>query len=277
MKLCPNQNEAPRVFSWLLVIWLAFLGLGQASSLSAEPISVRYQEGSIHGFLALRTREGTTVAAGDLIQVTHGDRVVSHLVFRFQDGSVDDETAVFTQRDCFRLISDHHIQKGPAFPHSTDVLIHAMTGQVTVHFTEKGQNKVETSHLDLPPDLSNGIILDILKNIRSDAAETKLSYMAATPKPRLVKLSLVPTGDETFSVAGVHHKATRFRVKVELGGMTGMLAPMMGKQPADTDVWVVEGEAPAFVKSEGPLYLGGPIWRIEMTSPVWPQASEESR
>jgi len=33
-------------------------------------------------------------------------------------GSVDDETATFSQEHDFRLIiSDHHIQKGPSFPH----------------------------------------------------------------------------------------------------------------------------------------------------------------
>ena len=40
----------------------------------------------------------------------------------------------------------------------------------------------------------------------------------------------------------------------------------MGKQPPDTHVWVLGGEAPAFVKSEGPLYAGGPIWRIQLAS-----------
>ena len=44
------------------------------------------------------------------------------------------------------------------------------------------------------------------------------------------------------------HKATRFNVKVELGGIVGMIAPVVGKQPADTNVWVAGGEAPALVK-----------------------------
>ena len=36
-------------------------------------------------------------------------------------GSVDDETATFSQEHDFRLIiSDHHIQKGPSFPHPTE-------------------------------------------------------------------------------------------------------------------------------------------------------------
>ena len=83
-----------------------------------------------------------------------------------------------------------------------DVSIDASTGRVTVRYTEKGEEKVETKQLDLPPDLANGMILDILKNIRPDTAETKVSYVAATPKPRLVKLSIVRQGDDKFSVVG---------------------------------------------------------------------------
>jgi hypothetical protein len=248
-----------------------------AGSLLAEPVSVRYREGSVQGFLALRTLEGKVLAAGDLTQIIHGDRVVSHLVFRFKDGSVDDETAVFSQHGTFRLISDHHIQKGPIFPQPTDISINAFTGQVTVSYKDKDHEKIETDRIDLPPDIANGMILNVLKNIPTDTKETKLSYVAATPKPRLVKLSITPQGEETFSVAGAHHKATRFRVKVEIGGIAGMIAPLVGKQPADTDVWVAGGEAPAFVKSEGPLYLGGPIWSIEMTSPVWRRAPHVDR
>jgi hypothetical protein len=30
------------------------------------------------------------------------------------------------------------------------------------------------------------------------------------------------------------------------------------------------GDAPAFVKSEQPFSLGGPVWRIELVSPTWP-------
>jgi hypothetical protein len=86
-----------------------------------------------------------------------------------------------------------------------------------------------------------------------------------------VKLAISPEGEEWFATGGITRKAKRYRVKVEIGGITGLLAPLLGKQPADTHVWILDGEAPAFVKSEGPLYLSGPIWRIELTAPVWPQ------
>ena len=95
--------------------------------------------------------------------------------------------------------------------------------------------------------------------------------VAATPKPRLVKLVVTPRGEEPFSIGGSRRKAIHYVIKVEIGGVAGVVAPLLGKQPPDIHVWILGGEAPAFVKSEGPLYLGGPIWRIELTSPVWPQ------
>ncbi|MDX6463236.1 MAG: hypothetical protein QOE55_6933 [Acidobacteriaceae bacterium] len=54
------------------------------------------------------------------------------LTFRCKDGSVDDGTAVFTQRGDFHLITERHIQKAPSFPHPMDLSIDAHSGQVTV-------------------------------------------------------------------------------------------------------------------------------------------------
>jgi hypothetical protein len=90
-----------------------------------------------------------------------------------------------------------------------------------------------------------------------------------TPKPHLLRLAITPQGEEAFSISGSSCKATHYVAKVEIGGAAGLVATLLGKQPPDTHVWILGGEAPAFVKSEGPLYLGGPIWRIELASPVW--------
>ena len=69
--------------------------------LSAEPVAVRHAEGLTHGFLLLRSPDGALLANGDLIQNLVGGRVSSRLVFRFKDGSVSDETSVFSQRGHF--------------------------------------------------------------------------------------------------------------------------------------------------------------------------------
>ena len=55
---------------------------------------------------------------------------------------------------------------------------------------------------------------------------------------------------------------------MKIGGITGLLAHVMGKQPPDTQIWVLGGDAPAFVKLEGQFYDGGPIWRVELATPA---------
>ena len=151
-----------------------------------------------------------------------------------------------------------------------DVSIEGLTGQITVRCTDDdGKEKTESERLKLPPDIANGMTLTLLKNIRPNVPQTTVSMVAATPKPRLVKLLISPEGEDSFSVGGSSHKATRYVIKVEIGGIAGLAAPLVGKQPQDTHVWILGGDAPVFVKLEGPLYQGGPTWRIELTSPVW--------
>jgi len=259
-----------RIRSLVLVVLLKWALLPPSPVLSQSPVAVQYTEGVERGFLVLRTLEGNILAEGDSTQFARGDRVTAHTILRFKDGSINEETVVFSQRHVFRLISDHQVQKGPAFKQPMDVSVDGLTGQVTVRYTDNdGKEKTVTDRLKLPPDVSNGMILTLLKNIRPDVPLTTLSMAAAAPKPRLVKLLISAEGEDSFSAGGSARKATRYVIKVDIGGVAGVVAPIVGKQPQDTHVWILGGDAPSFVKSEGPLYPGGPIWRIELTSPDW--------
>jgi hypothetical protein len=236
----------------------------QPDNLSAQTVAVRHTEGLLHGFLVLRTMDGKTIADGDTTQFAQGNRVTSRLTFRFKDGSLFDETTVFTQRGAFRLVRDHLTQKGPSFKRSLDAVVDASTGQVTVHYTDdKGKENVLTERLDLAPDVANGLLPMLLNDIQPTVARTTLSMVATTPKPRLVKLVITPQGEEPFSVGSLQFKSTHYVVKVDIGGVAGVVAPIVGKQPPDTHIWMLGGVAPAFIKSEGPLEDGGAIWRIE--------------
>lgn len=252
----------------LRTVLLASLALSSVVS-GAEPVAVVYPEGSVHGYLALRSLDGKLLAAGDLTQTIRNGTVTSRLVYRFKDGSLDDETAVYTQAGHFHLLRDHHIQKGPSFKKPTDLMVNTQTGEVTVRYMDDGKLKVDSSHMDLPADLSNGILLNIAKNLSPQTPETKVTYLAATPKPRIVTLSFKPDGIDVFRSAGIRNKAQRFRIHVELGGLTGLIAPIVGKEPADSVAWVGAGYVPAFIKSESPLFLGGPLLRTELIGPVW--------
>jgi hypothetical protein len=251
---------------------LAFLFCGLIPQVMADPVPVRFQDGTGHGFLTVRSADGRLIAVGDQIQIARGDRVTVRLVFRFRDGSLDDETTVYTQRGVFRLISDHHVQKGPFFPQQSDVTVDARTGQVTAKTVGKdGKEEVHSEHMDLPADLANGMVAELVKNLRADGGETKVSMVVASPKPRVIKLAIAPIGDEPFRIAGATRKATHFNLKIELGGIAGVVAPLVGKQPPDHGIWIYGDTAPTFVKEEGVLSMDSPPVTITMTSAQWPK------
>jgi hypothetical protein len=255
-----------RICSLILVLVWASQPTAQS-----EPVPVRSVEGTIHGFLELRSEDGQVVASGDSFQVVLGNRVTSRTLFHFKDGSIDDETTVFSQRHTFQLISDRHIQKGPSFPHPMDVLIDVPTGQVTVDSTGKdGKEEVKTDHLELPPDLANGMAPVVLENLRPNSPATTVSMVVATPKPRLVKLVISNVGDDECFVAGSPRKAIHYDIKIDLGGVAGVVAPLIGKAPPDIQIWTIGGEAATFARERGPLYPEGPIMTIQLVSPTWP-------
>ena len=248
------------------------LGLAAAAEPKTPPVAVRYAEGVVNGFLTLRTMTGDLLAEGALLQTARGNQVTSRLVFHFHDGSVHDETAVYSQRGTFRLVTSHLVQKGPSFPTSLDATVDVGRGTVSVR-SKKGDDAEETKNdrMELPSDLANGILFTLLKNVKPDTPRFVQHFVAFAPKPRVIKLEITPAGQEPFLIGDATLKATHYVVHPELGGITGIVAPLIGKEPPDQHVWILYKDVPAFVKFEGQLFNGGPTWRIELTSPRWPE------
>jgi hypothetical protein len=138
---------------------------------------------------------------------------------------------------------------------------------------DDGKEKVEDEQMELPPDVANGLVLTLLKNLAADGPPIEVGMVAPTPKPRLVTLQISRGGTNGIRIGGTRHQAIRYVVDVHIGGVTGALAHVMGKDPPDTHVWVLGGEAPAFIRSEGPMFPDGPIWRIDLVSPTFGPAA----
>jgi len=252
-----------------VAVLLVCAAILQTVPLGAEQVRVRHMEGLMHGFLALRSLDGKRLADGEMTQIAEGDRVTSHLIFRFRDGSVYDETTIFSQRGAFRLLTDHLVQRGPSFKQPMETSIEASSGQVTVRYWDHdGKEKTLKERRDLPSDVANGLLFTLVKHIQPNVAQTTVSLVATTPKPRVVKLEILPEGEKAVTSGNTKHETVRYVVKVKIGGVAGFVAPLLKKQPPDTHVWVLTGNAPAFVKLEGPLYAGGPVWRIELATPA---------
>ncbi len=251
--------------------YVAFAGLLLCGAIKADPVAVRHVQGYLHGFLVLKDTDDKVLASGDLIQIPSGVRVTTTLAFHFRDGSLYEEISMFSQRRTYRLLSYKQVMKGPAFKTPETLSLDASTGSVNIKYTDKdGTDKTIADKLSLPPDLANGIIALLLTEV-DPKVETTLSMVVSTPKARVVKLKISATDQDSFSVGGSVAKAIHYNVKIDIGGLTGVAAKVLGKQPPPVHIWIDAGDARAFLKSEAPLYEDGPIWRIELASPVWPK------
>ena len=263
-----------RARAWLGRLVLA-VGLSLASgvaSVEAGVVTVRYQEGVTHGFLTLRSTAGDLLAEGDLLQVVRAEGVDSRLVFRFRDGSLYDETVVFSQSKVFTLLSYRLRQGGPSFPEEMEVSVDRERDQGRYKVTSRRAGReaeTATGEVTLPPDVYNGMFIMILKNLPKGAAET-VHVLAFTPKPALVQVELTPQVAETVLAGERRVPVTHYVLKPKLGPVRGALAALFGKTPPDYHGWIVTADVPAFVAIDGPLYTGGPVWRFETVSPRGP-------
>jgi|RhiMetdeSRZDD1v2_1073273.scaffolds.fasta_scaffold113547_2 hypothetical protein len=254
----------------------ALLGVGAASA-PGEPIAVRYVEGVTRGLLALRAPSGEVLADGDLLQIARPEGVDSRLLLRFRDGSLYDETAVFTQQKVFTLQSYHLVQRGPTFPEEIEVTLTRERGAYQVRSRKHGaEPETVSGEVELPPDTYNGMMTTLLKNLAKGAVGT-VHMLVFTPKPMLVQLEVVPVGEDTIIAGERRLQATHYVMTPKLGVVRGAAAALLGKTPPPYHCWVVTTGAPAFVALDGPLYTGGPIWRVETVSPRGPARPAAAR
>jgi len=246
-----------------LLVAMSCLAQLAPSRAGAAPVEVRFLEGVTRGFLVLRSPTGQTVAQGDLIQTAHPDRVDSQMVFRFKDGSLYDERVTFSQRHVFSLLSYRLIEKGPSFPESMDVFFERNSGGYRVTSMEKGREKTSSGTLDLPPDVYNGMIAMVLRNLPTRRAET-VHFVAFTPTPRVIQLELEPAGDQKLQLGEQEAHATRFAVTPKLGMLLSLAARVLGKRPSSYECVIWMKDVPAFIRCDGPLRLNGPVYRFEL-------------
>ncbi len=259
------------VVPWSILPLLFLFTLGALSPAAAAPVRVRWPEGVARGFVVARSLEGAEIGHGELQQTLVGRLVDSRLTLRFKDGSSREEQTLFSQAGVFRLERYRLQQQGRSFP-GLDATLDRKTGRYTAATREKPGGAVEraSGKLSLPADLYPGLTVTLIRNLTT-RADTTVQTVAFTPEPRLLKMTLHREAEELISIAGQSATAIRYLVKLELGGLTGVVAPLLGKEPPALHYWVIGGAIPVFARFEGPMFLNGPVWRVEQALPRWPQ------
>lgn len=264
-------------------LWLAVLAPPPSA---AAPIDVRYAEGVTHGFLVVRAIAGDVLGEGDLLQVVRPpghpqgpEGVESRLVLRFRDGSLYEETALFSQQGVFTLLAYKLRQRGPSFPMELEVSLtrEGEKGRYEVRSRAPGEeHRQDSGVVDMPADVYSGMLTMLVKNLARGVSET-VHVLAFGPKPMLVQVEMAPAGEERISAGERRVSATHFVLTPKLGVVRGTIARIIGKNPAPYHCWIVTGDVPAFVNIDGALFPGGPVWRIETASPRPPARGSAGR
>lgn len=243
----------------------AFLTIMLSTAAPAEQISVRHIQLPRRASMVARSDTGKILAQVEFTQDVQGDEVTMRLTYHFWDGSIDDETSTYRQQGTFQLVRDHHIQKGPFFTRPIDFTVEAATGIATSSTADgNGKIHVESEHIDLPEDLANGFVGTLLLNVPPNTAPFRVGMLAPFGGGRLIRILISPEGEQPFQAAGQTLKATVFRIHPELGGILGLLAELVGLEPKDVMVWVLEGEQPEVVRVVGQLGGYGPVVSSEL-------------
>jgi hypothetical protein len=110
------------------------------------------------------------------------------------------------------------------------------------------------------------MVITIAKNL-STGAPTTVHLVAFTPKPRLIGLEMTGASATPTMVGRRAERTVRFTLKPQLGPLLHFFASLFGKMPPDSHAWIVTQDVPAFVRFEGPMYLG-PVWRLDLVAPA---------
>ena len=243
----------------------AFLTIALATAAPAEQISVKHIQLPRHEFMVARSETGQIIAQVEFTETVQGDEVTMRLTYHFVDGSMDDETTTYRQQGTFRLIRNRHIQKGPFFAKPVDFTVEAAPGTATTRTADNnGKIRVESEHFDLPDDLANGFVGTLLLNVPHNTTPFRVGILAPVFGGRLIRILISPEGEQPFHRTGQTLKATVFRIHPELGGILGWIAQLLGMQPKDVMVWILEGEQPAVVRVVGQLGGSGPVVSSEL-------------
>ena len=243
----------------------ALLTIMLSTAAPAEPIPVKHIQLPRHEFMVARSETGKIVGRVEFTEDVQGDEVTMRLTYRLADGSIDDETTTYKQQGTFQLVRNHHIQQGPFFARPVDFAVEAATGIATSRTVDKnGRIHVESEHIDLPDDLANGFVGTLLLNVPPHTAPFRVGILAPVYGGRLIRILISQEGEQPFQKAGQNLKATVFRIHPELGGILGAIATLLGLQPKDVMVWVLEGEHPAVMRIVGQLGGSGPVLSSEL-------------
>lgn len=211
------------------------------------PVAVRFPPGTLHGFPSLSDPAGQVIADGELEQRRTGRTLHVRLRWTFRDG----RTVV--EEDEFR-VGASLVQRRFSFVESRGGIeqrrfeANLAHGRATASWSEGGRTERAEEKLELPAGgafAGYGTALAVGQLGLAAGAKAELGFVAYTPKPRLVTLSVRRDREEPVVAQGREIPCDCFTLHPELPFPISLLA-----HAKDAHLWFTHAGPPALVRAE---------------------------
>lgn len=251
-----------QVGSVRLFVPAVLLLLGASTDL--PPVPAHHSHGELHGFPSMSDAAGQVIADGELTQERAGPRLLVRIRWAFPDGRRIEE------RDEFRIdraMAQTRFAWSEA-KNGTELRrfeVDFGAGKaIAMTLDEKGQMRREEAELELPPGRAftgYGTALAVAELSLEPGADSRIVFVAFTPKPRTVTLRISRGAEEQIPVAGRPIATDRYTLHPEIPFPVNLFT----KAP-DAHLWFTHTGPAALVRAEQNLITkDDPIVVIDVT------------
>lgn len=221
-------------------------------------------EGEAHGFPALRSLEGKTLADGEFTQWLDGDRL--HLKIRYDFGPdrwieessvIRQEPTLIQEQWSWVEMRDGSVQRR--------FQVDFLSGTASAEKREENELRRWTEHMDLEPGQAfAGAAWSLaIKSVRARLIHGEtipFQTVGFTPEPRGATVEITHTGLDRLTMSGRALSGDRFRIHPKI---PWIIQPFV--DVPDSQIWLVNTLPAAFLRWEGPLAEpGDPLVRVDL-------------
>jgi len=239
-------------------------GATVASADEPQQVRPRYALGALHGFPSMSDTNGRVIADGELTQERSGDQVRVKIRWVFADGRNVEERDEFqvdkilaqTRFSWVETRKDHEVRR-------FEVDFRKGTAR-SVTRNDKGEVEQEESKMDLPAGRSftgYGTALAVSELSPGLGEESRITFVAFTPKPRDVTLKVTRDKTERISVADRPISIDQYTLHPEIPFPASIFV-----SAKDAHLWLTHSPPPSLVRAEQPLIAkDDPVVVIDVT------------
>jgi len=185
-------------------------------------------------------------------QTVRGDRLATHRIARFRDGSSDEDTAEARVAGTLEALGGRSIIRDPDGEAVADVRIDVANGHIEADWGRGSQRETLDEHVVLPRGTYWGpLIFIVLKNFEANAEDGRLAFrtVAPTPKPRVLDMELSRQGAAALDRVGLHLDTESFRLSPTVHWLVDPVIRVIAPRAT---FWLLPGEPPALARFAGP-------------------------